>query len=97
MKIKPLSNNIVVEQLKAEEKNKGKILLLQSTEKDGPQQGKVIAVGPGKRNSQGKSMPMDIKKGNIVLFIKYAPNEIKIGDKDCLILKEEDILGIIEE
>ncbi len=96
MKIKPLLNNIIVEQLKAEE-NKGKVFLLQSTEKDGPQQGKVIAVGPGKRNSQGKPMPMEIKKGDIVLFIKYTPNEIKIGDKDCLILKEEDILGIIED
>jgi chaperonin GroES len=97
MKIKPLSNNIIIEQLKVIEKTKGKTLLLQSAEKDGPQQGKVIAVGTGKRNSQGKVMPMDIKKGNIVLFSKYAPYEIKIGDKDCLILKEEDVLGIIEE
>lgn len=97
MKIKPLSSNIVVEQLKVEEKNKGKILLLQSTEKDGPQQGKVIAVGPGKRNSQGKAIPMEIKKGDIILFSKYASHEIKIGDKNCLVLKEEDVLGIIEE
>jgi chaperonin GroES len=97
MKIKPLSNNIVIEQLKGEEKGKGGILLLQSTERDGPQQGKVIAVGPGKKNIQGKAMPMDIKKGDIVLFSKYGPHEIKIGDKDCLILKEEDILGIIEK
>ncbi|HNY36127.1 MAG TPA: co-chaperone GroES [Candidatus Pacearchaeota archaeon] len=97
MKIKPLSSNIVIEQLKAEEKNKGKILLLQSTEKDGPQQGKVIAVGPGKRNSQGKAIPMEIKKGDIILFSKYTSHEIKIGDKNCLVLKEEDVLGIIEE
>lgn len=97
MKIKPLSNNIVIEQLRIEEKIKGKTLLLQSTEKDGPQQGKVIAVGPGKKNSQGKTIAMDIKKGDIVLFIKYSPHEVKIGDKDCLILKEEDILGIIED
>lgn len=97
MKIKPLSSNIVIEQLKAEEKNKGKILLLQSTEKDGPQQGKVIAVGPGKRNYQGKAIPMEIKKGDIILFSKYASHEIKIGDKNCLVLKEEDVLGIIEE
>jgi chaperonin GroES len=96
MKIKPLSNNLIVE-LKIAEKIKGKLLLLQSTEKEGPQQGKVIAVGPGKRNVQGKAVPMDIKKGDIVLFSKYAPHEIKIGDKECLILKEEDILGIIED
>jgi chaperonin GroES len=96
MKIKPLSNNLIVE-LKIAEKIKGKLLLLQSAEKEGPQQGKVIAVGPGKRNVQGKAVPMDIKKGDIVLFSKYAPHEIKIGDKECLILKEEDILGIIED
>ena len=96
MKIKPLSNNIIVE-LKSEEKSKGGLLLLQSTEKERPQQGKVIAVGPGKNNLQGKATPMDIKKGDIVLFSKYAPHEVKIGEKECLILKEEDILGIIEE
>lgn len=96
MKIKPLSNNIIVE-LKSGEKSKGGILLLQSTEKEGPQHGKVIAVGPGKKNPQGKAVPMDIKKGDVVLFSKYGPHEIKIGEKECLILKEEDILGIIEE
>jgi chaperonin GroES len=96
MKIKPLSNNIIVE-LKTEEKNKGGLLLLQSTEKERPQHGKVIAVGPGKKNPQGKALPMDIKKGDVVLFSKYGPHEVKIGDKECLILKEEDILGIIEE
>jgi len=96
MKIKPLSNNIIIEQLRNETKNKG-VLLLQSTEKDGPQQGKVIAVGPGKKNPQGKAVPMDIKKGDIVLFSKYGPHEVKIGEKDYIVLKEEDILGIIEE
>jgi chaperonin GroES len=94
MKIKPLSNNIIVEQLK-EEKIKGK-LLLQSTEKDGPQRGRVISVGPGKKNSAGKVVSMDVKKGQVVLFSKYAPHEIKIGDKEYLVLKEEDILCIIE-
>jgi len=94
MKIKPLSNNIIIEQIK-EEKIKGG-LLFQSAEKDGPQQGKVISVGPGKKNSAGKVVPMDVKKGQIVLFSKYAPHEIKIGDKEYLVLKEEDILCIIE-
>jgi chaperonin GroES len=96
MKIKPLSNNIIVE-LKIGEKIKGSPLMLQSAEKEKPQQGKVIAVGAGKKNPQGKAVAMDIKKGDIVLFSKYNPYEIKMGDKDCLILKEEDILGIIEE
>ena len=96
MKIKPLSNNIIVEQLRNEIKN-SEVLLLQSTEKDGPQQGKVIAVGPGKKNTQGKVVSMDIKKGDIVLFSKYGPHEVKIGEKECVVLKEEDILGIIEK
>ncbi|MFA5714615.1 MAG: co-chaperone GroES [Candidatus Paceibacterota bacterium] len=97
MKIKPLSNNIVVEQLKEVEKTKGGILLPQSAEKERPQQGKVISVGPGKKNSQGKVIPMDIKKGDTVLFSKYGPHEIKVGEKEYLVLKEEDILCIIEE
>lgn len=97
MKIKPLSNNVVVEQVKVEEKTKGGILLPQTSERERPQQGKVIAVGPGKKNSQGKEIPMSIKKGDVVLFSKYGPTEIKLGDKEYLVLKEEDILGIIEE
>lgn len=94
MKIKPLSNNIIIELLK-DDRKKG-VLFLQSVEKEGPQQGKVVAVGPGKKNSQGKTVSINIKKGEIVLFSKYGPYEIMIGDKECLILKEEDILGIIE-
>lgn len=94
MKIKPLSNNIVVEQVK-EERVKGS-LLLQSAEKEGPQKGRVVSVGPGKKNSAGKIIPIDVKKGQIVLFSKYNPHEIKVGDKEYLILKEEDILCVIE-
>ncbi|MDK2949003.1 MAG: chaperonin GroES [Patescibacteria group bacterium] len=96
MKIKPLSNNIVIEQLKEEEKTKGGILLPQSAEKERPQQGKVISVGPGKTNSHGKVIPMNVKKGDLVLFSKYTPHEIKIEGKEYLVLKEEDILAIIE-
>jgi chaperonin GroES len=94
MKIRPLFNNIIVEQIK-EEKARGDFLF-QPTEKDGPKQGRVISVGPGKKNSAGKIIPMDIKKGDVVLFSKYAPHEIKIGDKEYLVLKEEDILCVIE-
>ncbi|HPX51863.1 MAG TPA: co-chaperone GroES [Candidatus Pacearchaeota archaeon] len=96
MKIKPLSNNVIIEQLKEEEKTKGGILLPQSAEKERPQQGKVISVGPGKTNNQGKIIPMNVKKGDIVLFSKYSPQEIKVEDKEYLVLKEEDILAIIE-
>jgi len=96
MKIKPLSNNVIIEQFKEEEKTKGGILLPQSAEKERPQQGKVISVGPGKTNNQGKIIPMNVKKGDIVLFSKYSPQEIKVEDKEYLVLKEEDILAIIE-
>ena len=96
MKIKPLSNNVIIEQFKEEEKTKGVILLPQSAEKERPQQGKVISVCPGKTNNQGKIIPMNVKKGDIVLFSKYSPQEIKVEDKEYLVLKEEDILAIIE-
>jgi len=96
MNIKPLSNNIVLEQLKEEEKTKSGILLPQSAEKERPQQGKVVAVGPGKTNSQGKVIPMSIKKGDVVLFSKYGPHEIKVDNKEYLVLKEDDVLAIIE-
>ncbi|KPK78826.1 MAG: molecular chaperone GroES [candidate division Zixibacteria bacterium SM23_73] len=96
MKIKPLSDHILIEPIKPEEKTKTGILLPETAEKERPEQGKVIAVGPGKRNSAGKIIPMDIKEGDTVLFTKYSPNEIKIGDKEYLIARQEDILGIIE-
>ena len=96
MKIKPLANNVIIEQVKEERKTKGGILLPDSAEKERPQQGRVISVGPGKMNSRGKVIPMSVKKGDMVLFSKYGPHEIKVGDKEYLVLKEEDILAIIE-
>ncbi len=96
MNIKPLSNNVLIEPIKEEEKTKGGILLPETAEKERPEQGKVIAVGPGKKDKTGKSIPMDVKEGDIVLFTKYAPNEIKVEDKEYLIAKEEDILAILE-
>ncbi|MFA5755052.1 MAG: co-chaperone GroES [Candidatus Paceibacterota bacterium] len=96
MKIKPLSNNIIIEAIKELEKTKGGILLPQTAEKDRPQQGKVFAVGPGKTNSQGKVIPMSIKKGDTILFSKYGPHEIKVDNKDYLVLSQDDVLAIIE-
>jgi len=96
MKIKPLSDYILIEPLDQEEKTKGGILLPKSAEKERPQQGKVIAVGAGKRTSSGKIIPLQVKKGDIVLFTKYGPNEVKINAKEYLIAKEEDILAILE-
>lgn len=96
MKIKPLSDHILIEPMKKEERTKTGILLPETAEKDRPEQGKVIAVGPGRKTSAGKIIPVDVKPGQKVLFTKYGPNEIKVEDKEYLIAKEEDILAIIE-
>ncbi len=96
MNIKPLSDHILIEPIKEEEKTKSGIFLPDTAEKERPEQGKVIAVGPGKRSSAGKIVPLEVKKGDKVLFTKYGPNEIKVGDKEYLIAKEEDILAILE-
>ena len=87
---------MVIEPLKQEEKTKSGIILPDTAEKERPEQGKVIAVGPGKKTEDGKVIPMDIKVGDTVLFTKYGPNEVKVGDKEYLIAKEDDILGILE-
>jgi len=95
MKIKPLSDRIVVIRVEEEKKTKGGILI-PDTAKEKPQEGKVIAVGPGKVNEKGERLPMDVKKGNRVLFGKYAGNEIKIDGVEHLIMREDDILGIVK-
>jgi len=96
MRIKPLLDHILIEPITPEEKTKGGIFLPQTAEKERPEQGKVIAVGPGRRLPSGKRVPLEVKKGDIVLFTKYGPNEIKIEEKKYLIAKEEDILAILE-
>ncbi|MBI4117150.1 MAG: co-chaperone GroES [Parcubacteria group bacterium] len=101
MKIKPLRDNILLEPIK-EERKKGGIILPETVEKDRPEKGRVLAVGPGKFDQHGKRIPLEVKKGNVVLFTKYGPNEIKVDDKktgkevEYLIAKEEDILAILE-
>jgi len=94
LKIKPLRDQVLLEPLK-EERKKGGIILPDTVQKERPEKAKVIAVGPGKR-VDGKLVPVDLKKGDIVLFTKYGPNEIKVDDKEYLIAREEDILAIIE-
>ena len=91
-----LFTHILIEPIKEEEKTKTGILLPETAEKERPEQGKVIAVGPGKRTEEGKIIPVSVKPGQKVLFTKYGPNEIKVDDKEYLIAKEEDILAIIE-
>lgn len=97
IKIKPLADYVLIEPIKEPEKTKGGILLPQSAEKEKPEKGKVIAVGPGKRDEKGNLIPVSVKVGQKVLFKKYGPDEIKVDDKEYLICKEEDILAIIEE
>ena len=96
MTIKPLSDHILIEPVKEEEKTKGGIFLPETAEKEKSEQGKVIAVGSGKKTNDGKIIPLSVKAGDIVLFTKYGPNEIKVDGKEYLIAKEEDILAIIE-
>jgi len=95
MKIKPLSDRIVVERIEEEEK-KGSIII-PDTAKEKPQQAKVIAVGDGRFDEHGKRIPMDVKKGDIILFGKYSGNEIKVEDIEYLIMREDDVLAIIDK
>ena len=97
MKIKPISDHILIEPTEQEEKTESGILLPETAEKKKPEEGKVIAVGPGKKTPKGDVIPLEVKKGDKVLFTKYGPTEIKINNKKYLIAKEEDILAILEE
>lgn len=96
MEIKPLADHILIEPIKGEERTKTGILLPETAEKEHSEQGKVIAIGPGRKTSDGKIIPLEVKVGDKVLFTKYGPNEIKVNDKEYLIAKEEDILAILE-
>lgn len=96
MKIQPLRDQVIIKPMEQEEKTASGIVLPDIAEKEKPEQGKVIAVGPGRVNDDGKVIPMSIKKGDKVLFTKYSPNEIKVGTQELLVIKEEDILAIIK-
>ncbi len=91
MGIKPLADRVLIEPIAKEDKTESGIILPETADKEKPEQGKVVAVGPGRPNK-----PMAVKKGDVVLFTKYAPNEIKIDNKEYLIAREEDILAILE-
>lgn len=97
MKIKPLMDNILIEPSEQADQTKGGIILPKTADKDRPEQGTIVAVGPGKRNDAGEIVPVELKKGQKVLFTKYGPTEIKVDDRDYLIAKQEDILAVIEE
>jgi chaperonin GroES len=95
MKFKPLNDRVLVEALDQETKTKGGIII-PDTAKEKPQQGKVIAAGPGARTKDGKLQPMGVKAGDKILFGKWSGTEVKIDGKDLLIMKESDILGVID-
>ncbi len=96
MKIKPLHDRVLVKRLAEEEKTKGGIIIPDSA-KEAPAEGKVIAVGSGKKDDSGKLQPLDVKPGDRVLFSKYGGTEVKIDGEEHLIMREEDILGIVEK
>jgi chaperonin GroES len=96
LKLKPLGNRLVVEPLEAEEVTAGGIVLPE-TAKEKPQKGTVLSIGPGERDEKGKRIEMDVQTGDTVLYAKYAGTEIKVDGKKLLILKETDILAIIEK
>jgi chaperonin GroES len=95
MKIRPLGDRILVKRIKEEERTKGGIII-PDTAKEKPQEGKVVAVGKGKINEDGKLIPTEVKAGDKILFGKYSGSEVKIDGEEHLILREDDILGILE-
>ena len=95
MKFRPLHDRVVVRRIEGEEKTKGGIIIPDNA-KEKPQEGEVIAVGPGARDEAGKVVPLDLKAGDRVLFGKWSGSEIKLDGEDLLIMKESDIMGVIE-
>jgi len=96
MKFRPLHDRVVVKRIEQEAKTKGGIII-PDTAKEKPQEGEVVAVGPGARNESGELVPLDVKAGDRVLFGKWSGTEVKIDGDDLLIMKESDLLGVIEK
>lgn len=94
--IRPLHDRVIVRRLDADEKTAGGIII-PDTAKEKPIKGEVLAVGPGARDDAGKAIPMDVKPGDIVLFGKWGGTEIKVDGEDLLVLKESDIIGVVDE
>jgi chaperonin GroES len=97
LKLRPLADRVVVEPIEREETFAGGALVLPETAKEKPQQGEILAVGPGRTDDDGDRIAMDVKVGDRVLFAKYSGTEIKLDDKKLLILKESDILAVVEQ
>ena len=95
MKFRPLHDRVVVRRIEGEEKTKGGIII-PDTAKEKPQEGEVIAVGPGARDESGKLVPLDLKSGDRILFGKWSGTEVKIDGEELLIMKESDVMGVVE-
>jgi chaperonin GroES len=95
MAFRPLGDRVLVKRVEEEEKTKGGIII-PDTAKEKPQEGKVISVGPGARDDSGKIQPLDVKAGDTILFGKWSGTEIKLEGEDLLIMKESDILGVVD-
>lgn len=96
MKLIPLSDNVVVKAITKEEKTESGIILPDTIDKEKPEEGEVIAIGPGKLLENGSRAPMEIKVGNKILFKKYSPDEIKVNGEDVLVLSQSDIIAVLE-
>ena len=95
MKIRPLQDRVLVKRIEEEEKTKGGIII-PDTAKEKPQMGKIIAAGNGKKTDDGKVIPLDVKEGDKVLFSKYAGTDVKVEGEEMMIMREDDILGVVE-
>jgi chaperonin GroES len=96
MKFRPLHDRVVIRRVEEETKSKGGIII-PDTAKEKPMQGEVVAIGPGGRDEAGKLIPIDLKVGDIILFGKWSGTEVRIDDKELLIMRESDIMGVIED
>lgn len=95
MKVKPLADRILVRRIQEEETKRGGIII-PDTAKEKPQQGEVLAVGPGRLNEEGKRIPLEIKEGDKILMGKYAGTEVKLNGEECVILREDDVLAVLK-
>jgi chaperonin GroES len=97
MKIRPLHDRVVVKRLEEEEEKTSGGLFIPDSAKEKPQKGEVVAAGDGKKNEDGKVSPLDVKVGDKILFGKYSGNEIKVDGEECLIMREDEILAVLED
>ncbi len=95
-KLRPLQDNIIVEAVDEMETHSSGLIIPDTVSKEKPQKGKILAVGPGRLDDDGKRMPMDLKVDDIVLFTKYGPTEVKIDGRELLVLRESDVLAVVE-